>query len=154
MELRSIIKVYQSHMQMKKSQLDKLMISYIDSVSQKVDSRIASEPVLEAFSVLEPQSIESLTEEERMSYLNQLSEKYVSDIDTLKREYSGLKYLMTGSYRNIKFQSFCHRILTRHAEDYQEITRLKLLCAFQCQVLRVSEDLASRTRLKLRPELL
>ena len=31
---------------------------------------------------------------------------------------------MKGSYRNIKFQSFCHRILTRHAEDYPEITRL------------------------------
>ena len=107
-----------------KSQIEKLKISYIDSVSQKVDSRIASDPVLEAFSVLEPQSFESLTEEERISYLNQLSEKYDSDIDTLKREYSGLKYLMKGSYRNIKFQSFCHRILTRHTEDYPEISRL------------------------------
>ena len=107
-----------------KSQIEKLKISYIDSVSQKVDSRIVSDPVLVAFRVLEPQSFESLTENERISYLNQLSEKYDGDIDTLKREYSGQKYLMKGLYRNIKFQSFCHRILTRHAEDYPEITRL------------------------------
>ena len=77
-----------------KSQIEKLKISYIDSVSQKVDSRIASDPVLEAFSLLEPQSFESLTEEERISYLNQLSEKYDSDFDNLKRDYSGLKYEM------------------------------------------------------------
>ena len=51
-----------------KSQIEKLKISYIDSVSQKVDSRIASDPVLEAISVLEPQSFESLTKEEKTSY--------------------------------------------------------------------------------------
>ena len=56
-----------------KSQTEKLKVSYIDSVSDRMDSRIAAEEMLEAFSVLEPQAYDSLTAEESTSHLKKTS---------------------------------------------------------------------------------
>lgn len=41
--------------------------------------------MLEQFSVIEPQSFDSMTEEEMSGNLNSLAEKYKSDLDKLKR---------------------------------------------------------------------
>ena len=80
---------------------------------ERTDAGLAADPMLECFSVIEPQSYDSLTEEELMKTL---SEKYGGDLEKLKREHAGLKYLMEGSYKNMKLQGFCKKMLTRHSE--------------------------------------
>ena len=107
-----------------KSQTEKLKVNYIDSVSDRMDSRIAAEEMLEAFSVLEPQAYDSLTAEESTSHLKKLADKYDSDFETLRIEHSGIKYLMKGSYKNLKFKAFCKKVLNTHTEDFPEISRL------------------------------
>ena len=97
-----------------KSQIEKLKVSDIDSVWERIESRIATDEVLEAFSVIEPQSYDSLTDEERTNHLKSLVEKYHSDFDTLKREYPGMKYLMRGSYKNMKFGKFCIKVMNTY----------------------------------------
>ena len=81
-----------------KSQTEKLKVSYIESLTESIETRIEVAEVLEAFSVIEPRSYDSMTDEERTSHLKSLAEKYHSDFDTHKRE-----YLMRGSYKNMKF---------------------------------------------------
>ena len=107
-----------------KSQTEKLKVSYIDSVSDRIDSRIEADDVIEAFSVIEPQAYDSLTSEESTRHLKKLADKYDSDFDTLRIEHSGLKYLMKGSYKNYNFKKFCKKMLKTHSKDYPEISRL------------------------------
>lgn len=107
-----------------KSQTEKLKVSYIDSVSERINSRIIADEVIEAFSVIEPQAYDSLTAEESTNHLKKLAEKYDSDFDTLRIEHSGLKYLMKGSYKNYNFKKFCKKVLKTHTNDFPEISRL------------------------------
>ena len=107
-----------------KTQTEKLKLSYIESVSKQIETRISADNVIEAFSVIEPRAFDSLTAEESASHLKTLADKYDSDLDTLRIEHSGLKYLMKGSYKNLNFKTFCKKVLKTHTEDFPEVSRL------------------------------
>ena len=52
-----------------KTQTEKLKLSYIESVSKQIETRISADNVIEAFSVIEPRAFDSLTAEESASHL-------------------------------------------------------------------------------------
>ena len=81
-------------------------------------------PVLTAFSVFEPQTNETLSENDTEENLLTLSKFYDVNFTELKREYNHAKTLLEGSYRNITYQAFCKMMTRRHQHEFPVIQKL------------------------------
>ena len=117
-------KVYFKGIQMKnwneKSAVEKLKVSYIDSVIDNLEARMITDktPVLNAFSVLEPVTNENLSGDDIERKLTILSDRYGLDSHKLRLEHAGIQPLLKGSYKSLSFQAFCGMVLRRHLEDF------------------------------------
>ena len=83
-----------------------------------------STPVLTAFSVFEPQTDETLSENDTEENLLTLSKFYDVNFTELKREYTSVKTFLKGSYRNITYHAFCKMMTRRHQHEFPVIQKL------------------------------
>ena len=123
-------KTYYKGIQLKnvneKSSVEKLKVSYIDSVIDNLEARMSTDktPMLNAFSVFEPVTNESLSAKDIEGKLTMLSDRYELDCQKLRLEHAGLQPLLKGSYKSLSFQTFCGMVLRRHSEDFPLIATL------------------------------
>lgn len=115
-----------------KTQMEKLKTDYIGSVSTHITNRLQNEttPILKSFSVLEPQGLDVLSEDEVTDNLKSLSEFYDVPLEELNREFCGIRVLMKGSYKQMDMKTFTKMVLRRHVSEYP--LSAKLLMAAMC----------------------
>ena len=109
-----------------KNCIDKMKKDYIKVVCQHIGSQMSSESTLglTAFSVLGLQTNETLSENDTEENLLTLSKFYDVNFTELKREYTGVKTFLKGSYRNITYQAFCKMMTRRHQHEFPVIQKL------------------------------
>ena len=102
-----------------KTQTEKLKKDYIASVCANVENRMSNgtSPILNAFSVLEPKTNETLKSDEIEENLKTLSANYNLEEAEFKHEYTGICSLLKGSYRNKTFEGFGKTIMHLHSEE-------------------------------------